>query len=95
MHVDEIAEKADDIFEAYEGETHFFDENVSARYIGRQIGSMLSSSPELQERVVDIFKRETQNILDSKMGLLMKKYPLESATRIIRQILRGMEDKIS
>lgn len=95
LHVDEIAGEAGELFEVYHDETLYFDENVSARYIGRQIASILKDSSGLLERVMNILKRETQDPVKSKMGVLMKKYPLESSVRIILQILNGIEDKKS
>ena len=92
LHLDEIAEDADELFELYEDEKLYFDECVSARYIGRQIGKILSESPALLERIISILRRETQNPIHSKMGILMEKNTLESAVRIIKQIIFGIED---
>lgn len=48
-------------------ETLYFDENVSTRYIGRQIADILQRAPDFLERVVNILKRETQDPIKSKV----------------------------
>lgn len=95
LHIEEIAEEADELFEVYADESLYFDECVSARYVGRKIANILHRSPVLLERVINILKRETQDSRKSQMGALMKNYPLEAAVKVIQQILFGIKDKKS
>lgn len=88
ISVEEIFEEDDDLLELCK-EEKYFEEAVSARFIGRQIGRMLESSPRLKERL--------ENLLDSnakgfKMVRLMDYPNLEDGQRIVLALYQGLMD---
>ena len=95
IHAEEIADQAGDLFDLYQEEHFYFDQNVAARYIGRQIGTLLLDTKELFDRVASVLRRESNDLYQSQMGRIMDKRSLEDAVRIIRQLVLGMEDVLA
>lgn len=87
-----ISQESDDIMSYYENEIRLFDAMVSARFIGRQIGRMLSDSFVLRKRIERLLQQESESVITSKMARLIDADNLEDATRLIRQLYLGLLD---
>lgn len=90
LHAEEIVEKDYDILEFYEDEEKYFEETVSARYIGRKIGQMLKKSPVLLNRVKKLLGEQ---LAGYKMARLMGHANLEDSQQIIKAMHLGLMDK--
>lgn len=90
LHLEEIG--GEGLFDLYAEETKLFDQLVSARYVGRQMGAMLQANAELRIRVQQLLKEESKR---SGMARLMYQEYVEDNQRIITALLDGMNDIIS
>ncbi len=88
LHIEEIIETDDDLLELCQDEK-YFDEAVSARYVGRKIARMLKNAPALKNRVENFLKRQSTGY---SMARLMDYPNLEDGQQIIRMILLGLKE---
>lgn len=92
LHWDEISAEPDNLFELYEDETTVYEQCVSARYIGRQIGHMLQGNTQLRKRILELLR---ESMKSSPMARLMSPQNVEDSQRIIKAMLDGMNDSIA
>ena len=92
LHWDEICAEPDNLFELYEDETTVYEQCVSARYIGRQMGLMLQGNTQLRKRILELLR---ENMKGSSMGRLMSPQNVEDSQRIIKAMLDGINDRIA
>lgn len=90
LHWDEISAEPDDLFEIYQDETTFFEQCVSARYIGRQMKLMLQNDARLKERITQLLR---DNLDGLDMARLMSQENTEESQRIIGALLDGIKDE--
>lgn len=95
LEINAIIAEEEDLITTFENEHKLFAESVSARFIGRKIGEMILESHPLQTRILEILNTNTQNAENSPMGQLFSYDTLEDSVNIIKQILFGIEDKLS
>ncbi|RMG79975.1 MAG: hypothetical protein D6714_15450 [Bacteroidetes bacterium] len=88
IHLEEIIETDDDLLELCRDEK-YFDEAVSARYVGRQISRMLQHSPKLRDRVQRILEKQSTGY---GMVKLMGYPVLKDGQGILRMILEGIAE---
>jgi predicted nucleotidyltransferase len=89
LHWEEISAEPDDLFGRYENETTIFEQCVSARFVGRQIGGMLSNHMALKNRLLRLLDEQSSGY---GMARLMSPEFLENNQRIIRALFDGMND---
>ncbi len=89
LHWEEIA--AEDLLDFYADEKNLFEQLVSARYVGRQMGIMLQNA-DLKKRVQQLLEEESKK---SSMARLMPQQYLEDSQRIITALLVGLNDTTS
>ncbi len=87
LHWEEIAE--DDLLDLYEDGGNLFDQLVSARYVGRQMGGMLQGDADLKKRVQKMLEEESKR---SGMARLMSNEYIEDNQHIINALLDGVND---
>jgi predicted nucleotidyltransferase len=92
LHWDEISAEPDNLFELYGDETIVYEQCVSARYIGRQMGLMLQGNAQLRKRILELLR---ENMKSSSMAQLMSPQNVEDSQRIIKAMLDGMNDSIA
>jgi len=92
LEIEEIASSNGDLLDLLENEIHYT-ESVTARYIGRVIGTMLKDSTVLLNRVEQLLVRNIQDTDNSPMGKVMSFDTLEESIQIIEQIYLGIKDK--
>ncbi len=90
LHWDEIAEEPDNLFDCYADEEKVFEQVVSARYVGRQMGTMLKNDPALRDRLLRLLDAQSNG---SSMARLMSPGYIEDSQRIIKALYDGMNDK--
>lgn len=94
LEIEEIASTNGDLLDLLENEINYT-ESVTARYIGRVIGTMLKDSTALLNRVEHLLMRNIQDTDNSQMGRIMSFDTLEESLQIIEQIYLGIQDKTS
>jgi predicted nucleotidyltransferase len=87
LYLEEIGKEG--LLELYAEETKLFDQLVSARYVGRQMGVMLQGNADLSIRVQLLLEEESKR---SGMARLMSQEYVEDNQRIITALLDGMND---
>jgi hypothetical protein len=87
LHLEEITEE--ELFDLYDDEVKLFDQLVSARYVGRQMGKMLQGNTDLKKRVQKLLEEESNK---SGMARLMSQEYVEDSQRIITALLDGLID---
>ncbi len=90
LHLEEI--NGEELFDLYEDEVKLFDQLVSARFVGRQMGLMLKGDRDLGKRVQQLLEEESNK---SGMARLMSQEYVEDNQRIITALLDGMNDVTS
>lgn len=89
LHLEEIS--GEELFDLYVGEVKLFDQLVSARFVGRQMGLMLQNDGRLKSRVQKLLEEESRK---SGMARLMAQEYIEDSQRIITALLDGINDII-
>lgn len=89
LHVAEIIETGDDLLDIYENEVQIFNQLVSARYVGRQMGVMLESDPALRNRVQQLLRVQSDRF---DMARLLTNSNIEESQRVIKAMLDGLND---
>lgn len=91
--IDEIYETDNDLLDLLDNmPTDLYTEAITARYIGRKIGTTIKDNHTLLERVKQLLARNTLNTEGSPMGKIMSYPTLENAITIINQLFLGIED---
>jgi len=90
LHFEEISE--DNLLDFYVDGGNLFDQLVSARYVGRQMGLMLQNDGRLKSRVQKLLEVESRK---SGMARLMAQEYIEDSQRIITALLDGINDIIA
>lgn len=90
LNVEDIIVADADLLELCQGEK-YYDEAISARYIGRQISRMLKDSPQLKQRVENLLEKNTSG---SSMARLMDFPTLEDGQNVIKAMYLGLFDNI-
>ena len=87
LHVEEIIEE-DDILEICQ-EEKYFDEAVSARFIGRKIAKIIEDSPNLKKRIEAFLQKQLEGY---EMAKHMSYPTLEESQQIINMLYNGILD---
>ncbi len=91
MYDEEIYTNHLDLF----GEEEFDLKELAARVMGREIKKIAKRNLKLQNRMVSILERNTNNILNSNMAIVMVEYfknTVEDNIRLLYQIKLGFEE---
>lgn len=88
LHLEEIAEE--DLLDFYEDANKLFNQLVSARYVGRQMGIMLQNNAYLKKRVQLLLEEQSKK---SSMARLMSLEYVEEGQLIINALLDGLNEK--
>ncbi len=91
LYVEDIIVADADLLEICQNDK-YYDEAISAHFIGRQIGRMVKDSPKLKKRVQHLLEKNT---IGTNMARLMDFPTLEDGQRIIRSMLSGLMDIIA
>lgn len=87
LHWDEIFEEG--LLDLYVDENKLFEQLISARYVGRQMGKMLQNDADLKKRLRKLLEEESKK---SGMARLMSQEYVEDNQHIITALLNGMND---
>ncbi len=88
LSTEEIMESDDDILELCQ-HAKYYDEAISSRFIGRQIGRILKDSPMLKQRLLTILSNSAKTAAMSK---LMEFATLDDAEEVIAALHAGIID---
>ena len=91
MYDEEIWANHSDLF----GEEEIDLKHLAARVMGREIKKIAKRNPKLYERVDSILKRNTDDIPNSRMAIIMVEYfknTIEENVNLLHQIKNGFEE---
>lgn len=91
MYDEEIYNNHLDLF----GEEEFELKELAARVMGREIKKIAKRNPKLEDRVMSILERNTNDIPNSNMAIVMVEYfknTVEDNVRLIGQIKMGFQE---
>jgi predicted nucleotidyltransferase len=91
MYDEEIWANHSDLF----GEEEIDLKELAARVMGREIKKIAKRNPKLHERVTNILEKNTNDIANSRMGIIMVEYfknTIEENVRLLRQVETGFEE---
>ena len=91
MYDEEIYNNHLDLF----GEEEFDLKELAARVMGREIKKIAKRNPKLQDRVMSILERNTNDAPNSSMAIVMIEYfknTVEDNVRLLHQVKRGFEE---
>ncbi len=91
LHIEEILETDADLFDLFTAEEKYFEELISARYVGRRMGSMLENAPKLEARLLRLLEIQSKSF---SMARLMSYKNAEDGQQIIQSLYQGLRDCI-
>ena len=94
LEAEKLVETDVDLLDFFSDENKYFNEVVSARYLGRKIGQMIKGTPDLLLRVQNLLSENIKDTDNSPMGKIMSFETLEDSIKIITQLKLGIEDAL-
>lgn len=91
MNVDYICNEHDDLLQ------NNWDENLSARVLGRDMGKIIKNDEPLKNKILDILNSSIRDNLESKIALLMisgKDETLENKIEVLKNLRDGILDSL-
>ena len=91
MHDEEIWTNHSDLF----GEEEIDLKELAARVMGREIKKITKRNQKLENRIMSILERNTNNAANSNMAIIMVEYfknTVEDNVKLIRQIKMGFQE---